>query len=51
MTGKEKPIASDAGEPSFDEGIVDDDAREGLDAENEPLGNTPDRKPDPNSGV
>ena len=39
------------GMAAFDEGIVDDDAREGLDAENEPLGNTPDRKPDPNSGV
>ena len=28
----------------FDEGIVDDtDTREGLDAEDEPLGNTPDK--------
>jgi hypothetical protein len=31
----------------FDEGIVDeDDKTEGLNAENEPLGNMPDRKPD-----
>jgi hypothetical protein len=39
------------GMAAFDEGIVDDDAREGLDAENEPLGNMPDHKPDPNRGV
>ena len=30
----------------FDEGIVDSDPREGLDEEDEPLGNTPDRTPD-----
>jgi len=31
----------------FDEGIVDEsDTREGLDEEDEPLGNTPDRTPD-----
>jgi len=31
----------------FEEGIVDeDDKTEGLNAENEPLGNMPDRKPD-----
>ncbi len=34
------------GMATFDEGIVDDDAREGVNAENEPLGNMPDRKPD-----
>jgi hypothetical protein len=39
------------GMAAFDEGIVDDDETEGVDAENEPLGNTPDRMPDPNSGV
>ncbi len=33
----------------FDEGIVDeDDKTEGVNAENEPLGNMPDRKPDRN---
>jgi hypothetical protein len=36
----------------FDEGIVDDnDESEGVNAEDEPLGNMPDRKPDPNRGV
>jgi hypothetical protein len=34
------------GMAAFDEGIVDDDATEGLNAEDEPLGNMPDRKPD-----
>jgi hypothetical protein len=35
------------GMAAFDEGIVDDsDEREGLNAENEPLGNMPDGKPD-----
>jgi hypothetical protein len=36
----------------FDEGIVDDsDTREGLNQENAPLGNMPDRKMDPGAGV
>jgi hypothetical protein len=39
------------GMAAFDEGIVDDsDETEGVDAENEPLGNTADRKLDPNRG-
>jgi hypothetical protein len=36
----------------FEEGIVDDaDTTEGVNAENEPLGNMPDRKLDPNRGI
>jgi hypothetical protein len=36
----------------FEDGIVDDsDTREGLNAENEPLGNMPDTARDPNRGV
>ena len=36
----------------FDEGIVDDaDTREGLDAEDEPLGNMKGKAPDPDAGV
>jgi hypothetical protein len=43
------PLLSDYledGLAAFDEGIVDDDRAEGVNAENEPLGNMPDRKPD-----
>lgn len=36
------------GMAAFDEGIVDDDDAEGVNAEDEPLGNMPDHKPDRN---
>ena len=36
------------GMAAFDEGIVDGDTTEGVNAENQPLGNMPDSKPDRN---